>query len=212
MTGEDAFRERLRAERDERRRIAETLHDGPVQNVAALTQMLDAVVHSLTIADAAAARPIAERALAVARDAATELREIVAGLEPVSLDELGLVGALGELAQRTLGRRGTTLELELDDDLRVGPGASSAVFQIAREALDQAARRGPPGVVRVALRETASGGLDLTIEDDGSPERRQAVTDGLAERAAELNATFVAAREGDRTVIRVTVPPTAAVL
>ena len=73
-------------------------------------------------------------------------------------------------------------------------------------------RRGPPHSVRVAVSAGRTGGIDLTIEDDGAPERRQAVLDGLSERAAELNATFAAGREGERTVIRVAVPPTAAVL
>ena len=47
MTSDDALRERLLAERDERRRIAELLHDGPVQHLAALGQMLGAAQHAL---------------------------------------------------------------------------------------------------------------------------------------------------------------------
>ena len=158
------------------------------------------------------ALPIARRALEVARDAAGELRDVVTGLEPVSLDELGFVGALSELAQRTTGRRGARLELDVADAPEVGAATASGLFQIAREALDQAMRRGPPHSVRVAVSAGRTGGIDLTIEDDGAPERRQAVLNGLSERAAELNAAFVAGREGDRTVIRVAVPPTAAVL
>ena len=127
MSADDALRERLRAERDERRRIAETLHDGPVQHVAALSQMVDAVLRALDDGDSSGARFVAARALEVARDTATELREIVRGLEPVSLDELGLGGALRELADRTLGRRGdmVDLQLELDGAVSPGPDASS---------------------------------------------------------------------------------------
>lgn len=214
MSADDALRERLRAERDERRRIAETLHDGPVQHVAALTQMVDAVLRALDDGDPPGARFVAARALEVARDTATELREIVSGLEPVSLDELGLAGALRELAERTLGRRGDAvdLQLELDAAAAPGPDASSGLFQIAREALEQAARRGPPGAVRIALRAGQAGSVELVVEDDAAPERREAVTGGLAERAAELNATFATTRDGDRTVIRVVVPPASATL
>ncbi len=46
MTPEDAERallaERILAEQEERRRLAELLHDGPVQQLAAISQMLDA--------------------------------------------------------------------------------------------------------------------------------------------------------------------------
>ena len=47
MSDDHVVAERLLAERAERRRIAEQLHDGPVQHVAALSQMLDALTHAL---------------------------------------------------------------------------------------------------------------------------------------------------------------------
>ena len=104
------------------------------------------------------------------------------------------------------------LQLELDAAVSPGPDASSGLFQIAREALEQAVRRGPPGAVRIALRAAQAGGVELVLEDDAAPERREAVNDGLAERAAELNATFETTRDGDRTVTRVVVPPASATL
>jgi signal transduction histidine kinase len=201
--------ERLLAERAERRRIAEQLHDGPVQHVAALSQMLDALVQALDAGDVPAAGPIATRALAVARETADELRGIVAGLEPITLDEIGLAAAVREVAERTVGRRGARVELDVDET-GLGEGARSSLFQVVREALDQAARRGAPAAVSISLTRTPSGGVELVVSDDGAPERRQAVLDGLAERATELNGTFETTRDGDRTTIRLTLPPSAA--
>jgi two-component system NarL family sensor kinase len=201
--------ERLLAERAERRRIAEQLHDGPVQHVAALSQMLDAALHAVEDGDLDAGKRIVARALAVARDAAEELRGIVAGLEPVALHEVGLSVAVGELAERTAGRRGVTVEVAIDEE-GLGEGARSSLFQVIREALDQAVRRGPPGHARISLAHTPSGGIELVVSDDGAPERRQAVMDGLAERAAELNGSFDAVRDGSWTTIRLVLPPSAA--
>jgi signal transduction histidine kinase len=90
LSDDHLLAERLLAERAERRRIAEQLHDGPVQHVAALSQMLDAALHALEENDVGAGKRVAARALDVARDAAEELRGIVAGLEPVALHEVGL--------------------------------------------------------------------------------------------------------------------------
>jgi signal transduction histidine kinase len=201
--------ERLLAERAERRRIAEQLHDGPVQHVAALSQMLDALVQALDAGDLPASGPIAARALAVARSAADELRGIVAGLEPITLDEIGLAAAVREVAERTVGRRGATVTLDVDEG-GLGEGARSSVFQVIRDALDQAARRGPPSAVAVTLARTQTGGVELVVSDDGAPERRQAVLDGLAERAAELNGSFEATRDDTWTTIRIVLPPSAA--
>ncbi len=209
MSDEHLVAERLLAERAERRRIAEQLHDGPVQHVAALSQMLDAAVAALEERDVESGRRIAARALAVAREAAEELRGIVAGLEPVMLDEIGLAAAVRELAVRTVGRRGASVTISIDD-AELGEGARSSLFQVIREALDQAVRRGPPSTVSVSLERTSAGGVELTVSDDGAPERRQAVIDGLAERAAELNGTFEARREGALTTIRLVAPPSAA--
>lgn len=207
----DAHRlaERLIAERAERRRIAEQLHDGPVQHVAALSQMLDATVHALEQGDSVASVKLAARALQVARDTAEELRGIVSGLEPVALEELGLAAAVRELAARTVERRGASVTVAIDEE-ELGDGARSSLFQVIREALDQAVRRGPPSSVEVSLTRTRASGVELVVRDDGAPERRQAVIDGLTERATELNGTFSAAREGESTVIRLTLPPSAA--
>ena len=136
--------ERLRAERDERRRLAELIHDGPVQLVAAIAQMLDAAHHAFEAGDVASGAPIVERALAVAREASVDLREIVSGIEPDALRELGLAAAIGELAERHSARRGVAFELDLAAADGLGDGAQSGLYQIVRDALDQAVRRGPP--------------------------------------------------------------------
>ena len=203
--------ERLRAERDERRRLAELIHDGPVQLVAAIAQMLDAAHHALAAGDVGSGAPIVERALAVAREASVDLREIVSGIEPDALRELGLAAAIGELAERHSTRRGVAFELDLVAADGLGDGAQSGLYQIVRDAIDQAVRRGPPTHVTVSI-TPAGGGVELRIVDDGGQERREAVLAALAERAAELNATFSSETAETGTAITVRMPPTAAQL
>ena len=207
-----ALRERLRAERDERRRLAELIHDGPVQLVAAIAQMLDAAQHALAAGDTASGAPIVERALAVARDASADLREIVSGIEPDALRELGLAAAIGELTERHTARRGLTFELDIAAGDELGDGAQSGLYQIVRDALDQAVRRGPPTMVDISITPLAAGGVELRIADDGAQERREAVLDALAGRAAELNGTFSSETAATGTWIAVRLPPSAAQL
>ena len=139
-----ALVERLRAERDERRRLAELIHDGPVQLVAAIAQMLDAAHRAIAEGDFESGAPIVERALAIAREVGGDLREIVSGIEPDALRELGLAAAIGELAERHTMRRGVAFELDVAAGDDLGEGAQSGLYQIVRDALDQAVRRGPP--------------------------------------------------------------------
>lgn len=204
-----ALAERLRAERDERRRLAELIHDGPVQLVAAIAQMLDAAQHALVEGDVAAGAPIVERALAVAREASADLREIVSGIEPDALRELGLAAAIAELTERHALRRGVAFDLDVAAGDDLGEGAQSGLYQIVRDALDQAVRRGPPARVAVSITH-ADGGVELRIADDGGQERRETVLDALAERAVELNGTFSSETTATGTWIAVRLPPSAA--
>jgi signal transduction histidine kinase len=206
-----ALVERLRAERDERRRLAELIHDGPVQLVAAITQMLDAAHHALEAGDVASGAPIVERALAVAREANVDLREIVSGIEPDALRELGLAAAITELTERHTARRGVVFDLDLVAGNDLGEGAQSGLYQIVRDALDQAVRRGPPENVVVSILPSG-GGVELTIADDGAQERRVAVLAALGERAAELNGTFSSETNASGTRVSIRLPPSAATL
>jgi signal transduction histidine kinase len=206
-----ALAERLRAERDERRRLAELIHDGPVQLVAAIAQMLDAAHRALEAGDAASGTPIVERALAVAREASADLREIVSGIEPDALRELGLAAAVTELTDRHAARRGVTFHLDVAAGNELGDGAQSGLYQIVRDALDQAVRRGPPTSVTISILPVQSA-VELRIVDDGGRERREAVLAALAERAAELNGTFVSETTEAGTSISVRLPPSAAQL
>ena len=158
MSDEHLVAERLLAERAERRRIAEQLHDGPVQHVAALSQMLDAAVAALEERDVESGRRIAARALAVAREAAEELLGIVAGLEPVMLDEIGLAAAVRELADRTVGRRGASVTISIDD-AELGEGARG--YALAAGAARRHQR--VPGISRSLQRGAGTAFLGLAL-------------------------------------------------
>jgi two-component system NarL family sensor kinase len=204
-----ALAERLRAERDERRRLAELIHDGPVQLVAAISQMLDAAHRALAAGDIASGAPIVARALEVAREASADLREIVTGIEPDALRELGLGAAIEELAERHASRRGVEFDLDLAAAGDLGESARSGLYQIVRDALDQSVRRGSPTHVAISI-VPADAGVELRIVDDGAQERREAVLDALAARAAELNGTFTSETAANGTWIAVRLPPSAA--
>ena len=92
-----------------------------------------------------------------------------------------------------------------------GEGAQSGLYQIVRDAVDQAVRRGPPTRVTVSIVEVA-GGVEMRIVDDGAQERREAVVDALAQRAAELNGTFSSETAATGTWISIRLPPSAAML
>jgi signal transduction histidine kinase len=125
-------------------------------------------------------------------------------LRPPALDQLGLVGALREQAQRLGG------ELEAPRDLPPLPAAVEvAAYRIALEALTNAARHAHATGCHVRI--SLNGGLRVEIEDDGIglPERYVAGV-GLAsrrERAGKLGGTLdVRQREPSGTRVLAILP------
>jgi len=215
LTTEDAERallaERILTEQEERRRLGELLHDGPVQHLSAIAQMLDVGLASLRDGETQRADETFTRGLELARDSARDLRALCEDLEPKVLRELGFSTAVGTLARRLSSRHDVEIAVDVDHADELGENAQTALYQILREATDQSLRRGAPTRIEISVRATPAGGAELMVTDDGPPERRSAVLEALAERAATLNARFSSEVRYPRgSTVRIEVPPSAA--
>jgi signal transduction histidine kinase len=205
------FAERILAEQDERRRLAELIHDGPVQHLSAIAQTVDAALEAVRSGDTRRADELLSRGLTLAREAAQDLRSLCDDLEPRALRELGFADALAGLARRVSARREIEIQLDVGHANELGEHAQLGLFQIVREAIDQAVRRGAVSRIDVSVQPTVNGGATLSVSDDGPPERRSAVLEMLAERASTLNARFTSEAKWPRgSTIRVEVPPSSA--
>jgi len=203
--------ERILAEQEERRRLAELIHDGPVQQLSAITQMVDAALDAVRAGESAQAAEILARGLSIAREAAQDLRSLCDDLEPRALRELGFAAAVSALGRRVSARREIEVVLDVDHGDELGEHAQTGLFQIVSDAIDQAVRRGALTRIDVAVSPVEGGGADLSVSDDGPPERRSAVLEMLAERAATLNARFTSEARWPRgSAIRIELPPSSA--
>ena len=215
MSPDDAERallaERMLSEQEERRRVAELIHDGPVQQLSAISQMLDAGLAELDGGDHDRAKQVFARSLELARDAARDLRQLCDDLEPRVLQQLGFASAATALTRRISSRHDIEIEVDVEAAETLGENAAVALYQILREAIEQAVKRGGLTRIEISLQATDAGGVELVVQDDGSPERRAAVLDALAERAATLNGRFSSEVRFPRgSTIRIEVPPVTA--
>ena len=191
----------LAAEQDERRRIALFLHDGPVQSLSGVALMLDASLDLIGRGDLEQAREILDRALGRTRTTVGELSDLSFNLEPVALRDHGFTAAVDALAQ-TRGREHrieVSLDVAMIDDL--GERTQAALYQIVREALEEAIRRGPPSRFEVAASAEVPGTLRLVIRDDAPTERRRRALEVLSERARTLGANLTLDHEADGTTM-----------
>jgi signal transduction histidine kinase len=181
--------ERITATRDEeRRRLGRELHDGLGPTLTSVTMRLDEARRRLERDPAAV-----DELLAGVRDEMTStlrsVRELVDGLRPPALDELGLAGALRSFGQGPGPRVEVAVTGSLD---RLPAGVETAAYRIAQEALTNARRHAQAASVLVTL-ELGAEALRVTVADDGtglpeSPAPGVGLT-SMRERAAEIGGT-----------------------
>jgi signal transduction histidine kinase len=198
----------LTAEQEERRRLANELHDGAVQSLSGVALLLDAGLNSIGQGRSEEAQEIISRALERHRATIGQLRNLSFNLEPVVLRDQGFAPAVRALTDQIALTHDVRIELDVDAADLLAAKTQAAVYQIIREALDQAVRRGPPGLIAITMRQTEDGGVETAITDDAPGERRRRSLDELAERARTLNGVLtVDPGDGIGTTVRVVLPP-----
>jgi signal transduction histidine kinase len=201
----------ISAEQDERRRLALFLHDGPVQNLSGIALMLDAAVHAIEDDRGSDARGIIGSALEKHRETIRSLRDLSFNIEPVVLRDQGFGPAVRELANQLGLAHAVQIEVDVSPAERLEEKVQAGLYQIIRESLNQAVRRGPPTRISVVVRETPAGGLETIVADNGKGERRKAALDTIEERAWTLNGRFSVEQGADGgTAIHVELPAYAA--
>jgi signal transduction histidine kinase len=199
----------ITAEQDERRRLALFLHDVPVQAMSGIALMLDGVVDAVDNGRMEDAKEILGKAVGRQRETIRELRDLSFALEPVVLRDQGFGPAVQALADQVGVSHRVRVDLEVDAGDALADRAQIVLYQMIRESLDAAIRRGPPTRISVAISEVDGGAVETVIIDDGSGERRRRVFEALEERARTLQGRVDVDRSSDEggTAVRITLPP-----
>ena len=199
------------AEQEERRRLALFLHDGPVQSLSGISLMLDAVVESLAADRRDEADQVLRSALERHRDTIRSLRDLSFNIEPVVLRDQGFTPAVRAFADQVGLSNGIQVDLDVEAGDALAENARVGLYQIIRESVNQALRRGPPKRISIGVTLADDGSVETVIADDGAGERRRASYDDIEERARTLSGRVeVEAVEDGGTEVRVTLPSYAA--
>jgi signal transduction histidine kinase len=192
----------LTAEQDERRRLADHLHDTSVQELSGVGLLLDAAVASLDAGKLDEATPILRRALDRQRSTIRGLRDLSFNLEPVVLRDQGLAPAVLALTEQLGLANEMQIETEVEGADALAEKAQAGLYQFVRDALMQAIMRGPPERASVRIGPAEEGAIEAVVSDDGPREKRLRNFEVLAERANTLNGEFEV-EQGDEAGTRV---------
>ncbi len=210
LTGDlQRSRERLvSAREEERRRLRRDLHDGLGPTLAGLALKAGSIADQIP-ANPHAAQQTATDLYGEIRSTIGEVRRLVYGLRPPSLDELGLVGAVREAARQHSRPGLLDISVITDGDLSALPAAVEvAAYRIMLESLTNVGRHA--GARTCTARMSRGAYLALEISDDGvgMASGRPSGVGLLAirERAAELGGSVTiesCAPTGTRVVVRI---------
>jgi len=199
----------LRAQEEERRRVARDLHDEVNQALTAILLRLEALSQDSPPERAAEVTELKR----LASQAMDELLNLARQLRPTALDDHGLLPAI-EAQLRNFGER-TGIEARLDSSGEtdgLDEEKQTVVYRVAQEALNNASRHANAQHVEVSL-AVAGHGAELRVRDDGvgfDPVSRNGNglgLEGMAERARLVGGELdVRSSPGSGTELTLRVP------
>ena len=149
---------------EERRLIAQELHDEFGQSVTAIRSLAQAIVGQSSQA------PMQEAARLISEEAARlydAMHGLIPRLAPTALDTLSFSDALeGLVRDLQIRHPGVTLTLRQELAFNPGPGVALAAYRVVQEGLSNALRHANASRIDVDLR-AAPGSLTVTVTDDG---------------------------------------------
>jgi signal transduction histidine kinase len=202
----------IRAQEDERKRVARELHDDLSQRLSAL-QLGSADLARLSPATAPARASHQAHQEGIA-DIAEAVRRLAYDLHPAILTHLGLMAALQSYCVEYSAREGIDVDFSAQKEpRRLQEEVALCLYRVTQESLRNVARHSGVKSVSVSLR-VARGALHLTIEDHGKGFNLRPGWPGeglgllsMTERVRLVNGTLqVRSRVGRGTRIEVHVP------
>jgi PAS domain S-box-containing protein len=163
----------VRAQEEERERVAFELHDGLGQVLTSISLFASDLEQDVPDA----LKPRAGRVNDLVRRAIVDGRQPVWSLRPPELERLGLVAALRRLCEEV-----STPDLDIDlheeiGDLRLLPETEAVVYRVVQEAVHNAQKHAGASAVSILL-QRLDGTVTTIVEDNGSGFDAMAVPPG----------------------------------
>ena len=155
------------AREQERTRIANDFHDGPLQSYISLQMRLEILRKIMELRPAAEAKAEVAEIQALLNTQVTEMRTWLRGMRPIQM-ESNFPSAVRRIVDEFKKDSGISTSVFCADIREPGePEVSIELLQIVREALTNVQKHSRASRVNVSV-EKAGSNLELAIEDDGT--------------------------------------------
>jgi signal transduction histidine kinase len=211
----------LEAQENERKIIAQELHDSIGSSLTAIRYGLEEKLHRMGKERPAPEGISLEQIISIVRETIEEAHRISSNLRPSALDDMGLLAAIRSTCRELKEvYKGFQIETEISlQEEDVQEPLKIVIYRVLQEGLNNVVKHGGADTVRVRLTKTERS-LELSIRDNGQgfdPEEKLASENqmgrmglvGMKERTELSNGTLeIASEKGKGTVIKAKWPLT----
>ncbi len=156
----------IKAQEDERKRVAREIHDGPAQLIANLVIKTELCEKFIDI-DKEKAREELGSLKGFLRSSLSDVRKIIYDLRPMSLDDLGLVPTLQRYISNYVEENNILVDfLVMGEPKSLKPVVELAAFRIIQEALTNIKKHSGAENVNIRL-EFTDDHINIIVSDDG---------------------------------------------
>ena len=156
----------IKAQEEERRRVAREIHDGPAQamaNVVFRADVCERLIDTNLERTKAELKDLREQV----RLCLKETRKIIFDLRPMTLDDLGLVPTVRRILEMFKDRTGVVAEIRIfGEEKRLDAHVETDLFRILQEALSNIEKHAQATVATVRMEFTLKA-VTAIIEDNG---------------------------------------------
>ncbi len=206
----------IRAQEEERRKVARDIHDGPAQLLANIVMRAEFCLKLMEIDHNKVKQELVELQQMV-RQSLQDVRKIIFDLRPMVLDDLGLIPAINRYVEEFMTQTGLPAELVvIGETKRFTNTIEVALFRVFQECLSNIRKHSKANHLLVKI-EVLPNKVNLTVKDNGvgfSPKNVMADNKregygllGMRERIQILNGEFAITSAPDSgTSIHISVP------
>jgi signal transduction histidine kinase len=208
----------IRVSEEEKAKLARELHDTLGSNLTAINMDLNWIQRRLPPEGPREVKERLQRVLQMLTETVELKHEVIEGLRPSHLDNLGLAFAMRSHCREFTRRTGLPCEVDVHEDFdELDPAWSIAFYRIAQESLTNITKHAQASRVRISLNREDDG-IRLRITDDGVGLSEEALSKpkshgvvGMRERMRQAGGRFQIRRpdEGSGTVVEAFLPAAA---
>lgn len=171
----------IKAQEEERKRVAREIHDGPAQSMANIVMRAEFCL-TLMEKKPALVREEIFNLIDLTRKSLVDVRKIIFDLRPMVLDDLGLIPAIKRYSEQYATDYGIYVEItQLGKEKRLDSSLEVALFRIVQESLTNIRKHAQakqvvikiefaPDVVNVLIRDNGCG---FSVQEVLSDKRRE---------------------------------------